>query len=334
MDPCEAWRPPMRCASHSHPIVVAFSRNAVNISAEDLPLLAAALGARDCVAWSLQWSGCASPWRFLVEVASLTSCKGHLFMQFVIGAGVCLDNFLASAFVQGQKSPTSAASGASQAGVPPASAALHGVGLWDSEKATRSSLLKYWLCGRRLFQDGSFMSISVDDSRVGGLTRMSIAAALPNNYAVFCPPQALELLGGGLGGNPNVPIEPCPINHVRTGFPTPCAPALLRVGFLWLPMSVSTLDWGEIGPNRHEIAGCVSRQLCLSAPSRPMPQGLVSVPRLPSPGCVSVRALAPAAWWVGRGAAEPESSGGIAPRAELFGAGQAPAEGFVIVSRK
>lgn len=51
------------------------------------------------------------------------------------------------------------------------------------------SLRRYFLAGCRMFARPKFLSLSVDDSRVGLRTRMMIAAALTNNTATRFAPQ-------------------------------------------------------------------------------------------------------------------------------------------------
>jgi hypothetical protein len=61
------------------------------------------------------------------------------------------------------------------------------------------SLRKYYMASRRVFDRPAFLSLSVDDARVGLRTRLFIAAALPNNTATFFSPQAFNVSTRVLG---------------------------------------------------------------------------------------------------------------------------------------
>jgi len=57
---------------------------------------------------------------------------------------------------------------------------------WDGDDY---SLRRYFMAGCRVFERPRFLSMSVDDSRVGLRTRMMLAAALPDNTAMWFAPQ-------------------------------------------------------------------------------------------------------------------------------------------------
>lgn len=201
------WAPPRRAICDAEPIVAEVSKGTINFKAEDLVLLGAKLGIPTVDNFPRAWSGPQNVWRFLVLVAERTQCQKAIFMQFVVGIGAALDCHLAGAYVQTNCNPKGAPATKEQR----LATSLKQVSAWENDGRTRSSLLKYWLCGNRIFNDAAFLSLSADDSRVGGVTRMLVAGALPNNYAMFCPPQAWDISGGAeiesRGRGPGEPPE-------------------------------------------------------------------------------------------------------------------------------
>lgn len=138
---------------------------------------------------------------FVCSVAAATVGKGDIFMQSVILVGALIDATMSTAFFASREPQVSEKAQRSP---------MKDMG-WDSDSGCRQNLLKYWLAGRKTFEDGSMPSLSADDSRVGGRTRMIIAAALPTNEAMYLPPQALLARSQAPICNPTAacPGDPC-----------------------------------------------------------------------------------------------------------------------------
>lgn len=65
------------------------------------------------------------------------------------------------------------------------------------QKAIRTRVCKYFLCGRRAFDSGGSISLTCDASRIGKRQCMVSTVGKPGNVLMWAPPQAD--MGGGLG---------------------------------------------------------------------------------------------------------------------------------------
>ena len=118
----------------------------------------------------------------LHRLAEATACKGRMWSQFLMQIGRLLDDLFVGEW-------TAVAKG----DLDPAKAFLQDMG-WDSPQTTASNLKKYMLAAHAACRNTTMLSISADDSRVGGKARMAAAAVFPNNVAFWLPPQVATLL--------------------------------------------------------------------------------------------------------------------------------------------
>lgn len=175
----ETWHPPKRYVHQEDSIAVQISSSTVSMSMAHAQSLMVALKVRDDMTWATTFARVDAA-LLLLDVAKRTSCAGSIFAQFVIVLGSSLDTAFAAEYLHARGAPTSLRD--DRLGV------LVDVG-WSSPHAVQENLMKYWLSGQKHFQNASFMSLSADDSRVGGFSRMVIAAVLDTNMAMFLPPQ-------------------------------------------------------------------------------------------------------------------------------------------------
>jgi hypothetical protein len=123
-------------------------------------------------------------------------CQASFFFeQLVWLVGTLLDQDLARAYLKA-KAPagdTTAAAAASSGGhkkskVQPG---MHPADPLDMDAYGQlKTVTKYWMAGRQAFSQLDTVSVSVDISRVGGVSRMLLALALPDNQAMWLCPQA------------------------------------------------------------------------------------------------------------------------------------------------
>ena len=85
---------------------------------------------------------------------------------------------------------------------------------WDSERLTTTNLCKYVLAAHKAATSARNLSVSADDSRVGGRTRMLVCCALPDNTAWWCAPQVVPLRNLRIGSNSSNRTDKTTSTHI------------------------------------------------------------------------------------------------------------------------